>query len=320
MMQTTIQDIRWAALRSLGFCLCWICLCCIPVHTAAAEANDTLVFVSDTQAPLRAELLIRSAPLNQTATKMILADIAAKRPSNVFLLGDLVAAASRPRHWRLLDSFLMRLRAGSTNVWACLGNHEYLYNARSGLAAFQQRFPAHKKTGYFIMADSVAVVLLNSNFSKLTPQERQQQVDFYTHALDSLDKDEAVKVIIVACHHPPYSNSRVVGSNLPARELFAQPFLQTKKGMLFLSGHSHNFEHFKISEKHFLVIGGGGGISQLLNTRHDRIACENEDCQPIFHYLMVKRENEDVWVIVREVTGDLGGFNNVLRFKISASS
>ena len=122
--------------------------------------------------------------------------------------------------------------------------------------------------------------------------------------------------MIVACHHSPYSNSKVVGSNLKVREAFAKPYLKSKKAVLFLSGHSHNFEHFKIEGKTFLVIGGGGGISQNLNTKANRIVCEDDGCNPLFHYLMIKRATKDLHITCREVNHDLSGFNNVLQLSI----
>jgi predicted MPP superfamily phosphohydrolase len=295
------------------------CLTVVGYKEASAQThqNDTLIFVSDTQAPLFAETLIHKTPYNQKATKMIFDDILSKRPQNVFLLGDIVAAGSKPKRWSRVDQFLDSIRNNKGNVWACLGNHEYIYNARNGVNAFQKRFPEHSKTGYYVIRDSVAVVLMNSNFSKLTADEQRKQEQYYTTTLAALDRNDSVKTIIVACHHSPYSNSKVVGSNMKVRETFVKPFLKTNKGELFLSGHSHNFEHFKIEGKTFLVIGGGGGISQLLNTKADRIVCEDDDCHPLFHYLMVKRNADSLSIIIREVKGDLKGFNNVLNLKIS---
>ncbi|WP_118973266.1 metallophosphoesterase family protein [Taibaiella koreensis] len=292
-------------------------------HAQATEAmatgNDTLVFVSDTQAPLFVERLIHRTPFNRTATGLIFDDILRKQPQIVFLLGDVVAAGSKPARWTGVDHFLDSMRKDGSQVWACLGNHEYLYNARSGVNAFQKRFPQHNKTGYYIIKDSVAILLLNSNFSRLSTAEQEQQARFYTRTLAALDHNDSVKVIIVACHHAPYSNSKVVGSNLKVRTLFAAPFIKTAKGMLFLSGHSHNFEHFKTGGKTFLVIGGGGGIRQRLNTGAGRIECEDDDCHPAFHYLMVKRNADTLLVTCRALKDDLSGFGNILSFTVYAA-
>ncbi|WP_118951576.1 metallophosphoesterase family protein [Taibaiella helva] len=283
------------------------------------NGNDTMIFVSDTQAPLFVERLIHRTPFNRTATGLIFDDILGKRPQQVFLLGDVVAAGSKPARWTRVDRFLDSIRKDKGAVWACLGNHEYLYSAKAGVSAFQKRFPGHSKTGYYIIRDSVAVVLLNSNLSRLTTEEQRRQEAFYQEALSTLDRNDSVRVIIVACHHAPYSNSKVVGSNLKVREQFAVPFLQTKKGLLFLSGHSHNFEHFRIGGKTFLVIGGGGGIRQHLNTGADRIECENDGCHPAFHYLMVKRQVAALQITCRALKDDLSAFENVLSLTINGA-
>ena len=96
----------------------------LSIALQAQIANDTFIFVSDTQEPLFAETLIRKAKFNQTATKMIFEDILKKRPQNVFLLGDIVAAGSKPRRWRQVDKFLDSVRTNGGARWACLGNHE----------------------------------------------------------------------------------------------------------------------------------------------------------------------------------------------------
>lgn len=307
---------RCAAVFKWSCTACSIFMAAVCLAAPPAPGNDTLLFVSDTQAPLFVETIIHRTPFNQVATRMIFDDMLRKRPQYVFLLGDIVAAGSKPRRWLQVDRFLDSIRNNQGKVWACLGNHEYIYNAKSGERAFQKRFPEHSKTGYYVIADSVAVVLLNSNFSKLTPAEQNKQKQFYTATLAALDKNDSVKTIIVTCHHSPYSNSKVVGSNPKVQETFVQPFLKTAKCSLFLSGHSHNFEHFKIEGKTFLVIGGGGGINQHLNTGANRIVCEDDDCHPLFHYLMIKRGTNDLSVICREVNSDLKGFNNILNLKL----
>lgn len=307
---------RFSGLATM-FCLALAAYSGTAIAKDNTPGNDTLIFISDTQAPLFVETLIHKTPFNLTATGMIFKDILSKKPRTVFLLGDVVAAGSKPRRWYGVDRFLDSLRKNKGEAWACLGNHEYIYSAKAGVNAFQKRFPEHRKTGYYVIRDSVAVVLLNSNFTKLTPEEQEQQTRFYTRTLKYLDQNDSVKAVIVACHHAPYSNSKVVGSNLRSRELFARPFLKSRKGKLFLSGHSHNFEHFTIAGRTFLVIGGGGGIGQHLMTGPDRIACENEDCHPAFHYLMVKRTTDTLQVTCRALDNDRAGFSNILHFGIN---
>lgn len=282
----------------------------------AQPPNDTLIFLSDTQSPLFVETIIHRTPYNNIATRLIFEDIIKRKPQNIFLLGDVVAAGSKQKRWNEVDAFLDSLKCCSANVCACLGNHEYIYNSKIGEGAFQKRFPQHSKTGYYVIRDSIAILMMNSNFSKLTKAELQTQQAFYEKALETLDKSDSVKTIIVACHHSPYSNSKVVGSNKKVQDAFVTSFLKSPKCKLFLSGHSHNFEHFKIKGKDFLVIGGGGGVHQRLNTKSNPITGENMDFKPLFHYLLMKRQEDKLILIIREINKDYKDFSNSLTFSI----
>jgi len=126
--------------------------------------------------------------------------------------------------------------------------------------------------------------MLNSNFKKMKPERIELQQKWYKETLDSLDKDKRVKIIVVSCHHAPYSNSKIVGSSMPVQERFVPLFINTDKCKLFITGHAHAFEHFVQSGKDFLVIGGGGGIHQPLSLDKRDL---QPDYKPEFHFLMI---------------------------------
>jgi hypothetical protein len=69
-------------------------------------------------------------------------------------------------------------------------------------------------------------------------------------------------------------------------------FMQTGKCHLFITGHAHAFEHFKFSGKDFLVIGGGGGLHQPLDTSAKRIPDIASHYKPMFHYISVQRKGD----------------------------
>jgi hypothetical protein len=52
---------------------------------------------------------------------------------------------------------------------------------------------------------------------------------------------------------------------------------------LFLSGHCHGFEHYKIGGKDFMVIGGGGGLHQPLKQGEGCLPDLASDYKPLFH-------------------------------------
>ena len=135
---------------------------------------------------------------------------------------------------------------------------------------------------------SAAIVVLNSNFSHFSEDEQRTQQDWYEQTLQSLDRDTTVSVVLVGCHHPPYSNSKVISPSGKVRQLFVLPFMKSPKARLFLSGHSHAFEHFRVDGKDFLVIGGAGGLLHPLQRGSERRESDLFDwpCERrFFHYI-----------------------------------
>src|SRR5204862_8046548 len=106
-----------------------------------------------------------------------------------------------------------------------------------GESNFQRRFPGHVRTGYVVLKDSIAVVLLNSNFQKLSAQDIATQDAWYMRTLAELDQANDVRAVIVCCHHSPFSNSRLVGSSPAVQRHFVPPFLNTTKACVLISGH-----------------------------------------------------------------------------------
>jgi hypothetical protein len=90
----------------------------------------------------------------------------------------------------------------------------------------------------------------------------EQQDEWLKKTLADLDADAAVQSVIVCCHHSPFTNSRIVRPSKEVEEKFVPLYLESRKARLFLSGHCHAFEHYKVKGKDFLVIGGGGGLRQ----------------------------------------------------------
>jgi len=151
----------------------------------------------------------------------------------------------------------------------------------------------------------------------MSPADIQKQDAWYRQTLAQLNANDAIKLIIVGCHHSPYSNSTVVGSSLPVQQHFVPPFLQTKKCVLFLSGHSHNFEAFTISGKQFLVIGGGGGVHQPLDTTRQALPDRAAHYKPQFHYLQITRRHDSLQVVSRRLKADFSGFEDGLSMVIA---
>ncbi|HTO95248.1 MAG TPA: metallophosphoesterase [Bacteroidota bacterium] len=297
----------------LGACVAAVLACLGPGGGAAAQdagaRRATLAFISDTQAPLLPEELRLPPERNTEATAALFGDICRQRPARVFLLGDLVSLGFYDRSWEAVDDFLDSLRTYRVPADAIPGNHELILFPGEGERNFQQRFPLAALTGYTRTVDSVAVVLLNSNFDRLGDERARSQRDWYGRTIDSLDADPSVVAIIVCCHHSPYSNSAVVGSSLPVREQFVPRFLASPKARLFLSGHAHTSEHFRTGGKDFLVIGGGGGLRHPIEGYAWRDL--TVEPRPRFHYLLVGRVGIGLRATIRALGGDLHTFRDI---------
>lgn len=316
----------WLLLRfrfQLSKTLILVALNCAPVLMVKAQEPDTarvgikeLVFASDTQAPMWVETLWLKSNNNRTATKDLFNDILSRAPAAVYLLGDVVSLGSSNRQWKPMDAYLKRLRSKGIKVNAALGNHEVMGQPGKGQRKFQLRFPKHIKTGSLDITDSIAVILLNSNFASLSLAEDTAQVNWYKQTLEQLDGDSSVHFIITCCHHSPYTNSKIVSSSMAVRQKFVPYFLKSKKSRLFLSGHSHNFEHFRQDEKDFFVIGGGGGLHQPLKQGKNLIPDLSPNYKPLFHYLVVRRQSDSLLLTSVRLKPDFSGFEKGEKFTI----
>jgi hypothetical protein len=298
------------------FCAITFCAHAQSSDTTAAKSKE-IVFASDTQAPMWVEKLWLKANNNRLATKDIFDNILVRQPAAVDLLGDVVSLGSSNKQWKPMDAYLRRLRSKGIKVNAALGNHEVMGRSAKGERKFQERFPKHVKTGSFDITDSVAVILLNSNFGSLSAAEDEAQVSWYKRTLEQLDADSSVKFIITGCHHSPYTNSKIVSSSMAVRQKFVPPFIKSPKSVLFLSGHSHNFEHFQQEGKDFFVIGGGGGLHQPLKVGAGLIPDLAANYKPLFHYLSVQREANKLKLTSVRLTTDFKRFEEGATFEVA---
>lgn len=272
------------------------------------EEPKVIAFASDTQAPMWVETILLKSHNNKKATNMVFGEILKSQPSSLFLLGDVVNLGYSRRQWKPIDKHINELRENKIDVHGILGNHEIMGRPKTGEAMFQQRFPNHIRTGFIEIVDSVAVVLLNSNFNTLSKAEDQLQITWYREMLKNLDNDPSVKFIITGTHHSPFTNSRIVKPSKPVHDKFVPAFIASEKSKLFLSGHCHGFEHYNIQGKDFMVIGGGGGLNQPLRQGVDALPDLATDYKPLFHYLTVRRLDDRLEVTSHKLNANLTAF------------
>ena len=312
--------------RLLFFCLAFGLGCTAPASfdRKGAQDNSTsylggrneIDFISDTQQPMAVERIKLHYNHNIMATSILLAAMVKHKPLAVYMLGDVVGVGSSDRKWAFIDRFIDSCKKNDIAVHALLGNHDVMWSRSRGEINFQKRFPDNVDVGYVSITDSLAVVMLNSNFGKLSAAEIDKQQRWYISALDRLNKDSTIKAIIVSCHHAPYTNSRIVGPSTQVQHYFVPAFIKIPKCILFITGHAHAFEHFRLSGKDFLVIGGGGGLHQPLDTSAKRRADIAFGYKPAFHYLSVERKSDTLFVTSHFLKPDFSGIGKGYSFAI----
>jgi UDP-2,3-diacylglucosamine pyrophosphatase LpxH len=273
-----------------------------------------IALVSDTQAPLGIETLWHKNHQNKLATKKIFETISLQKPTALLILGDVVSLGSQESKWKEMDQYLSLLRSQGISIAALLGNHDLMYSSSMGEAAFLKRFPDQVNTGFYKVYDSIAFLMHNSNFKTLSQDQQNKQLAYYTQTLQALDADPAIVCVVVSCHHSPYSNSSVVGSNQAVQQAFVPAYLLSKKAKLFVTGHSHHFEHFKKNGKDFLTLGGGGGLHQSLVKSEKRMLTESKDYDPEFHYLSLSRRGNQLYLQSKYLEDSFQRFENGYHF------
>jgi hypothetical protein len=265
-------------------------------------------FVSDTQQPMEVEKIKLRPNHNLKATACIFSEMLKDKPLAIYMLGDVVAVGSKNNKWRNVDRFLDSCRRYQIAVHGLLGNHDVMWNRKKGEKNFLKRFPDNVDIGFTCITDSIAIIMLNSNFKKLSNLEIEKQSKGYEAMLKTLNRDSSIKAIIVSCHHSPYTNSLIVGSSTLVQRYFVPGFMQTPKCRIFISGHAHAFEHFRFSGKDFLVIGGGGGLHQPLDTSAKRLPDIAIHYKPMFHYLSLEPNGDRLLITSHFLKPDFSGF------------
>ena len=270
------------------------------------QSNDSvkICFISDTQEPNFFEKLFLKYNHNQSARQLLFEGILNYSPDAVFHLGDIVEWGFNNDNWKTIDEFVEKLEKRRIPFYPIPGNHEYIIFAKAGIKNFEKRYPYAPISGYYKKINNIVVVLFNSNFDQFNKEENEKHLEWYKQTIFKLDADSTVDFIIVGCHHSPFTNSKIVSPNNIVQENYLPVFYKSKKCRLFISGHAHTYEHFRIQNKDFLVIGGGGGIQQTLLTGKDEkykdLFDQNSETR-MFHFLELVETNNKIEIVVRMV-------------------
>jgi len=220
-------------------------------------AKNLFIVLGDTQATSSWEFWRER---NDRERRQIIDEITKREPAFVVHLGDLTARGSSDGHWREFDEFHKTFREKKIPYFPILGNHEFYGNDSKALRSYFGRFPHLERRRWYGFAwKNAGLILLDSNFSTLNGEQKQEQERWYLSQLERFDRDNRIDYILAFCHAPPFTNSCVVGPSEKSKTYFVEPFLRSGKTSLFFSGHSHTYERFEVNGRFFIVSGGGGG-------------------------------------------------------------
>ena len=124
---------------------------------------------------------------------------------------------------------------------------------------FKRRFPNAVGRIQQLDLGVLHFFLLDTNERAMSRLEWQTQLDEFRAALAAAEGSDRVRHVLVAGHHPPFTNARWHSPSKAVQDAFVEPFLACSKSRTFLSGHVLGYEHFRIERRSFIVTGGGGG-------------------------------------------------------------
>jgi DNA repair exonuclease SbcCD nuclease subunit len=273
--------------------------------------------VGDVQRTGPAEKVFLRRPQHDAERDAIIEGIVADNPDMLLLLGDQVYHGGRRECWRDFDRIIRPVIDADIPTWALMGNHDYAGKGQDRsrpINLFNQRFPhQRKRTHDLLRLGRIALLTLDSNLLKLSREEVQMQAQEYRTWLRQLDADPAVDAVIVASHHPPYTNGGYALMK-GIDEMFAQPFLAAEKTRLYLSGHVHSYQRFDADGKMFIVSGGGGGPRYRLTLTRTRSpypdqyndTSRNWEVVRPFHYILFTIREHTIHGQVKMLDDDAG--------------
>lgn len=186
--------------------------------------------------------------------------IAQIRPDLVVNTGDVVDRGGSASSWKVFDTENAWLRRMGVPYFPVLGNHEFLGGSQAAaLGNYFARFPyLDRKRWYSFEVGGVAFLMLDTNFGGLTAKENNDQLKWILKSLDDFETVPDIKLVAVVTHHPPFTNSKNELPDIKVMHTILPLLNGHPKTKLFLSGHSHTYERFRVGNLHYVVTGGGG--------------------------------------------------------------
>jgi Icc-related predicted phosphoesterase len=249
----------------------------------------SIAIIGDLQRTSLAEAVLMARSQNDREREAILDAVAADRPDMLLLVGDQVSTGDDDDDWNYFDRVMERIKTVGIPVRSIYGNHDYGLDKSRCIRNFMERFPHQTEEGAsLVRLGAIALVTVDTNFDQLTSSQIERQRTQYRKWIAELEDDPEVRGVIVAAHHPPYTNSEL-GPTAGVISQFTEPFYRARKTRLFLSGHVHSYERFVAGDKTFIVTGGGGGPLRSVDVtaarRFQNDAFRSKATVRPFHYI-----------------------------------
>jgi 3',5'-cyclic AMP phosphodiesterase CpdA len=230
------------------------------------DAPRRFILFGDSRRKLSEEFWRQSYDTERLAVIRALADEA---PAFIVNTGDLVTAGSDSAEWRHFHEENQPIFSKKIPYFPALGNHEYMWNRREGTANTFAAFPQMKgRKWYDIRFPPVLLLLLDSNFPQLDEAEIDAQDRWLAESLAAAEKEDALRHVILICHHAPYTNAVSHGDSLDVQRHFLKRL--TPKAHIVLTGHVHSYERFLVDNVQYVVSGGGGAPLFQLDVERPR--------------------------------------------------
>ena len=277
----------------------------VPVQFQTAPPAGTglrIAVIGDQQRTSRYEIWReRKGAHAQVVTSML-----AQKPDALVVLGDMVFDGADDDDWAFYDVLMKPVADAHIPVFPIYGNHEYLRSSRAVASHMQRRFPGLRTTWYAVTIDSVTFVMINTNFERISAAMRREQLRWYDSTLQAHAHDDATRCIVVCGHHPPYTNSMNVSDHEGVKADYLPQFLRHPKSRLWLSGHSHAYERFRIQDRDLIVAGGGGAPRHKLmaddEARHQHSSSpRSRRMVSPFHYILLRRTGDSLDIVMQQV-------------------
>ncbi len=258
--------------------------------TAPSGTGLRIAVIGDQQRTSRYEIWRERKGAHQAVVAVMMQ----QQPDAVVVLGDMVFDGADDDDWAFFDRLMQPVAKARVPVFPIYGNHEYLRSSRAAETNVRTRFPDMRSTWYSVVMDSIAFVMINTNFTRITDSMLVHQKRWYDSTLQAFDADSSVRCIVVCGHHPPFTNSMNVSDDHDVQRDYVPTFLRANKSRLWLSGHSHAFEHFRKQGRDFIVSGGGGAPRHSLmaddELRHEHLGpLRRVRTKSPFHHLVLVR-------------------------------